>query len=126
MQQMGSQRRRSSVMDYEQSLMFGRYREQLANFASIQSQKSNQLKEERQKNVAKNQINKSSFVGNVKLKLKKIMERGGDYILLAVLAIILALLSFIIDIILHHCFESVYNSLIHLYIVLKLNNFKLI
>ncbi len=109
MQQMASQRRRSSVMDYEQSLMFGQYREQLANFALVQSQKSNQLKEERQKNGTKNKINKLSFAGNVKLKLKKIMERGGDHILLAVLAIIVALLSFIMDIIIHHCFDSVYN-----------------
>jgi hypothetical protein len=126
MQQMASQRRRSSVMDYEQSLMFGQYREQLANFALIQSQKSNQLEEERQRNVGKNKINKSSFAGRVKLKLKKVMERGGDYILLAVLAIILALLSFIMDIIIHHCFDSVYNSFIDFYIVLKFNYLKLI
>jgi hypothetical protein len=126
MQQMASQRRRSSVMDYEQSLMFGQYREQLANFALIQSQKSNQLEEERQRNGGKNKINKSSFAGRVKLKLKKVMERGGDYILLAVLAIILALLSFIMDIIIHHCFDSVYNSFIDFYIVLKFNYLKLI
>lgn len=110
MQQIGVQRRRSSVMDYEQSLMFGQYREQLANFASIQSQKLDQLREERQKNTNKNKNVKLSFVKNVKQKLIKAVQSGGDWILLAILAVIVACLSFIMDIIIHICFKCVSNS----------------
>ena len=43
----GSQRRRSSVMGYEASLMFGHYRELLAQFSLDQAQKAKELHEKR-------------------------------------------------------------------------------
>ena len=103
-QTMQSQRRRSSVLDYEQSLMFGQYREKLSNFAVTQSQKSNQLREHRKKNI-KNKTLKSGFAGNLTQNMFRVLEWGGDWILLAVLAIIVALLSFLMDVIIHLCFE---------------------
>ena len=105
---MQSQRRRSSVLDYEQSLAFGQYREKLANFALIQSQKANQLREERQKQIKEKPI-KTKFGGNLFNKVLVILEKGGDWILLSMLGIIVAILSFVLDRIIHLCFDGSYN-----------------
>ncbi|CAG2115079.1 unnamed protein product, partial [Medioppia subpectinata] len=121
---MQSQRRRSSVLDYEQSLMFGQYREKLANFASIQSQKSNKLREERQKESTNKAHLNSRCAGSLIRKVISIAELGGDWILLAILSIILAFLSFVMDIVIHFCFhvrdwlqESISDEFVYKYLL---------
>ncbi|XP_054160906.1 chloride channel protein 2-like [Oppia nitens] len=102
--------RRGSVLDYEQSLIFGQYREKLATFAAIQSQKSNRLREERQKtggDLTKHYRvkHKSRLAQSLINRGLWILQLGGDWILLAVVAIIVASLSFFMDIVIHACFD---------------------
>ncbi|RWS01979.1 chloride channel protein 2-like protein, partial [Dinothrombium tinctorium] len=69
-------RRRSSVLGYEQSLMFGCYREQLATFARYQAEKAKE----------------------------NCIKIFGDWILLTTLGMVIALLSFVMDIIIHELY----------------------
>lgn len=102
-------RRRSSVMDYEQSLMFGQYREDLANFALTQAEKLTALQEDRNRHrngggglESPSGPKKPSPVLRL---LRRIFKHGGDMIFFSILAITLALLSFSIDIAVHAFFE---------------------
>lgn len=102
-------RRRSSVMDYEQSIMFGQYREDLANFALTQAEKLTALQEDRNRNrngggglESPSGPKKPSPV--IRL-LRRIFKHGGDMIFFSILAITLAFLSFSIDIAVHAFFD---------------------
>lgn len=92
-------------MGHEQSLMFGQYRQQLANFALVQAQKTKQLQEERMIHVS-SEVQDPSLGNRLKRSTRRIIEMCGDWFILATLAIIVALLSFIMDIVIHMCFEG--------------------
>ncbi|KAI1301622.1 Chloride channel protein 2 [Halotydeus destructor] len=101
-----SSRRRSSVMAYEQSLMFGQFREQLASFARSETQKASNLEAERRK------IEKTRSTGHgdtsadrLKRMQRVLVAHCGDWILLILLGVIMGLLSFVFDLIIHTCFN---------------------
>lgn len=101
-------RRRSSVMDYEQSIMFGQYREDLANFALTQAEKLTALQEDRSKNRTGGGLESShsrKSPSRILVIIRKIFKCGGDMIFFTILAITLATLSFSMDIAVHAFFE---------------------
>ncbi|RWS31260.1 chloride channel protein 2-like protein [Leptotrombidium deliense] len=99
-------RRRSSVLGYEQSLMFGRYSEQLATFARYQAQKAKEVKEERvQLEKLLRQQQQQTFGQRISRSCRGLIKSGGNWVLLTTLGIIIALLSFIMDIIIHNLYE---------------------
>lgn len=104
-----STRRRSSIMGYEQSLMFGHYREQLANFARVQVQKTKQLEEGRKELSRRSSDEAETFGQQVRLRLHQVIEIAGDWIILALLGVIIASLSFSMDIVIHACFHGLSN-----------------
>lgn len=92
--------RRSSVLNYEQSLMFGRYREDLAKFALLQAEKIRELES---KKVEDKKIEEK--VGSRCSRFRQFFKSTGDMIFFSLLAITLATLSFVMDVILHSFFE---------------------
>ncbi len=102
-------RRRSSVMDYEQSIMFGQYREDLANFALTQAEKLTALQEDRNRNQNGTRgleaNNSRKHPSKVLTLIRRIFKCGGDMIFFTILAISLATLSFSMDIAVHAFFE---------------------
>lgn len=93
------QRRRSSVFDFEHTIMFGQYREDLANFALTQAEKATAIQNER------NNLKKPEKISGFVKFMRKIFNFGGDFIFYALLAVFLSFLSFIIDIIVHACYN---------------------
>ena len=96
-----TRRRRSSILNYEQSVVFGAYREDLAAFALTQAEKLAQLSEGRGKDEA-SEKHKDSLCLKV---IRKIFKYGGDMIFFSVLATTLAILSFTMDIVVHAFFD---------------------
>lgn len=103
-------RRRSSVLGYEQSLMFGQYREQLASFARTQAQKATTLQDERRKVDTPRPTN-VGLGERFKLVYRLLTKHGGDWIILAILGICMALISFLMDLVIHACFNRKLSSI---------------
>lgn len=108
-----SQRRKSSVMGYEQSLMFGQYRDQLASFARYQAAKAKELEEIRKqahKGALKAEAlaggSPSGFIACLRTNFEHINQSWGNWILLGCLGAIVALLSFIMDIVIHAFYDG--------------------
>lgn len=106
-------RRSSSVWDYEQSLMFGQYREDLANFAQTEARKLKQLREDssRKRLNQRKEVKRKEALTRVRRWpfwrwIKAFCQFGGDMVFFTTLAVTLAILSFLMDIIVHefmHC-----------------------
>lgn len=98
-------RRRSSVLELEATTMLGHYREDLSDFFAAQAEKMVQLQEERKEyeNQSK-QIpsNDPKYLRYVQIFL----NTGGDLVFFSILAITLALLSFVIDVLVKEFYES--------------------
>jgi len=96
--------RRVSVFDHEQSLMFGRYRDQLSQFAREISDK--------------NQFKKSGFIqlnqSNIFYRFcnSKVFKYCGDWFVLICLGVCISLLSFVIDLSTHYLFDCKYDIII--------------
>lgn len=84
--------RRSSVMEYEQSVIFGQYHEKLASFARLQSRKIS--KDKYKEDVIGNYSKKGTF-GRFTLNL---ISYFGNWPLLFFLGIIISFLSFAVDV----------------------------
>ena len=93
-------------MGHEASLMFGHYREQLAQFSLDQAQKAKELHEKRKVPTARH--DSKSCLNLVRSCFQIIARTTGDWILLVLLGVIMASLSFIMDIIIHACFDGKY------------------
>lgn len=98
-------RRRSSVMGYEQSLMFGQYREQLATFSRTQAQKAASLQAERRKHEMEVAPGPNALGTRVTRRFRMLAKHGGDWLILAILGIIMALISFLMDLVIHAAFD---------------------
>jgi len=99
--------RRVSVFDYEQSLMLGRYRDQLSQIA----------REIAVNSYDKNKFRKRRFIElnerNLFLKLSaKIFHFCGDWLILICLGVCISFLSFVIDLITHYLFDCKYSSFV--------------
>lgn len=102
--------RRSSIMNYEQSVMFGQYREQLASFARDQAMKQsemagNEMEEDRRK--------KKRVTG----LFLSILNHYGEWILLAFLGLLMGLISFLFDLSINYCYKckSIFSLLSHIF-----------
>lgn len=107
-------RRSSSVWDYEQSVMFGQYREDLADFALTEARKlqhlhtgdSSQKRLQRQSAMQREALKKVRRWLPLWRWLRAFCQFGGDLVFFATLAVTLAVLSFLMDNIVHqlmHC-----------------------
>lgn len=92
-------------MGYEQSLMFGKYREQLATFARVQAQKTKELEEQRSRQP--DSISQGGRKEFLRKSLSKLNKIGGDYLILVVVGCIIAFLSFVMDILIHLLFDGI-------------------
>lgn len=84
--------RRSSVMEYEQSVIFGQYHEKLASFARLQSQKP-------QIQIQRAFLSSSKPKANIAKKhILQTLMATGNWPLLFLLGICIAFCSFVVDI----------------------------
>ena len=101
--------RRSSIMNYEQSVMFGQYREQLASFARDQAMKQSEMTG----NEGEFRRRKRGVTG----LFLSILNQYGEWILLAFLGLLMALISFFFDLGINYCYKC---KCISCYLVLVL------
>lgn len=95
--------RRSSVFNHEQTLMFGQYREDLATFALAQAEKINNLKRIRE--TEDPAPGGRSTCNRCLNATREFFKCTGDMFFFSVLAIIMATVSFVMDIAIHACFD---------------------
>lgn len=100
--------RRSSIMNYEQSVMFGQYREQLASFARDQAMK-------KQDEMTGNGVEFLHVGGRRKAGVTglclSLLNHYGEWILLAFLGSFMALISFLFDLAINSCYDCKYPTL---------------
>jgi len=105
-------RRRSSIMGYETSLMFGQYREQLATFARAQAQKASTLDGERRRAQSRDTMpGKEPIAVRIQRRYRALTRHGSDWLILASLGLIMALLSFVMDLFIHACYDCKLNDI---------------
>lgn len=98
---MGTQvERRSSVMEYEQSVLFGQYHERLATFARMQSQKP-KIPHRRSR---LQEMTPKGF----RVRLVRLLTYFGNWPLLFFLGIAVAFASFLVDVSHHALVECKY------------------
>ncbi|CAG2159629.1 unnamed protein product [Oppiella nova] len=90
---------KTSTLGFEQTLMYGQYREDLGEYAKKQAQKLNRLRKREQKILTQ----KAYFSIFWRHTFARI---GEDWVFLALLGIIMALLSFIMDYCIHICTKT--------------------
>ena len=99
--------RRSSIMNYEQSVMFGQYREQLASFARDQAMK-------KQDEMTGNGVEFLHGGGRRKAGVTglclSLLNHYGEWILLAFLGSFMALISFLFDLAINSCYDCKYPT----------------
>lgn len=98
--------RRSSIMNYEQSVMFGQYREQLASFARDQAMKK---QDEMTGNGVEFLHGGGRRKGVTGLCLS-LLNHYGEWILLAFLGSFMALISFLFDLAINSCYDCKYPT----------------
>ncbi|KAI1283153.1 Chloride channel protein 2 [Halotydeus destructor] len=94
-----SEGRRASVMEYEQSVIFGQYHEKLASFARLQAK--NVQKSRIQERLEFDEEDKPSLCR----PLLAFLTTLGNWPLLILLGLIISFLSFAVDVATHHLLE---------------------
>lgn len=84
--------RRASVMEYEQSVIFGQYHEKLASFARLQARKL-------PKNRFEDDFDEENGSKSCLSKFLRFMAQIGNWPLLFCLGIIISFLSFVVDVV---------------------------
>ncbi|CAG2159631.1 unnamed protein product [Oppiella nova] len=93
---------KTSTLGFEQTLMYGQYREDLGEYAKKQAQKLNRLRKREQKILTQKGLKKNAWKRNITAYFSIFWRHtfariGEDWVFLALLGIIMALLSFIMD-----------------------------
>lgn len=89
-------------MNYEQSVMFGQYREQLASFARDQAMKQSEMTGNEVEFRGREKRKKKAGVTGLLLSL---LNQYGEWILLAFLGTLMALISFLFDLGIKYCYS---------------------
>ncbi|XP_054160274.1 chloride channel protein 2-like [Oppia nitens] len=102
---------KTSTLGFEQTLMYGQYREDLGEYAKRQAKKLNRVRKSEEKILAQKVLKKSVWkrhiTGYLSFIWKKTFARiGEDWVFLALLGVIMALLSFIMDYCIHVCSKT--------------------
>lgn len=94
--------RRASVMEYEQSVVFGQYHEKLASFARLQARKTPR---DRFEEIQESSNQKAGCF----VKTFRVVAALGNWPLLICLGIVISFLSFAVDVTTHWLIGSKYH-----------------